>query len=106
MILDKAKSYEQVIQHLCTIPGIKKTAAIAIIAKIGVDMSAFHSDKHLCSWAGVSPQNRQSAGKKKSAPSKSGNGYLTSMLVQCVNAAVRETNSWFSLGYKVEKLAS
>lgn len=73
MILDKAKSYEQVIQHLCTIPGIKKTAAIAIIAEIGVDMSAFHSDKHLCSWAGVSPQNRQSAGKKKSAPSKSGN---------------------------------
>ena len=96
MILEKAKPYEQFVKLLCTIPGIKETAAIAIIAEIGVDMSAFYSDKHLCSWAGVSPQNRQSAGKKKSAPSKSGNGYLTSMLVQCANAAAKETGTWLA----------
>ena len=96
MIIDKAKPYQQVIDLLCTIPGIKNTAAIAIIAEIGVDMSAFYSDKHLCSWAGVSPQNRQSAGKKKPAPSKSGNGYLTSMLVQCANAAVKKSGSWLN----------
>lgn len=100
MILEKAKPYEQFINLLCTIPGIKKTAAIVIIAEIGVDMSAFYSDKHLCSWAGVSPQNRQSAGKKKAAPSKSGNGYLTSMLVQCANAAVKETGTWLTARFQ------
>jgi transposase len=91
--LEKVKPYQQIVDLLCTVPGIKNTAAIGIIAEIGVDMSAFYSDKHLCSWAGVSPQNYQSAGKRKNVPAKSGNGYLTSMLVQCANAAVKEANS-------------
>ncbi|USK64402.1 IS110 family transposase [Peribacillus frigoritolerans] len=32
---------------------------------MGVDMSVFKSAKHLASWAGVSPGNYESAGKKK-----------------------------------------
>ncbi|WP_410861889.1 transposase [Peribacillus sp. SIMBA_075] len=31
---------------------------------MGVDMSVFKSAKHLASWAGVSPRNYESAGKK------------------------------------------
>jgi len=96
LILEKVKPHQQIIDLLCSLPGIKSTAAIGIIAEIGVDMSAFYSDKHLCSWAGVSPQNYQSAGKRKNVPAKSGNGYLTSMLVQCANAAVKEANSWLT----------
>jgi transposase len=96
LIDEKACSFQNQIDLLCTIPGIKKTAAIATIAEIGIDMSKFFSADHLCSWAGVCPQNYQSAGKKKTAPSKSGNSYLKSMLVQCANAAVKDVRTSFS----------
>lgn len=96
LIEEKSRPYQQMIELLCTIPGIKKTAAVAIIAEIGTDMSKFYSSDHLCSWAGVCPQNNQSAGKKKPARSKSGNSYLKSILVQCANAAVKKAGSWLS----------
>lgn len=50
---------------LCSIPGIAETAAASIIAEIGVDMSQFKTAEHICSWAGLSPGNNESAGKKK-----------------------------------------
>jgi len=43
----------------------ERLTAIRIIAEIGVDMSVFDSAKHLTSWAGLCPQNAESAGKKK-----------------------------------------
>ena len=33
---------------------------------MGVDMDLFPTEKHLCSWAGMSTGNNESAGKKKS----------------------------------------
>ena len=47
-----------------SIPGIDKTAAAAIIAEIGIDMSKFKTAEHICSWAVLSPGNNESAGKK------------------------------------------
>ncbi|MGG6360691.1 IS110 family transposase [Peribacillus frigoritolerans] len=46
------------------IPGVNKATAATFIAEMGVDMSVFKSAKHLASWAGVSPGNYESAGKK------------------------------------------
>lgn len=96
LIDEKVKPYQHIIDLLCTVPGIKKTAAIAIIAEIGIDMSKFYSAMHLCSWGGVSPQNNRTAGKNKRVRSKPGNTYLKSMLVQCANAAVKESNTWIT----------
>ncbi len=50
---------------LLTIPGIKEHTVACIIAEIGTDMTQFPSSRHLASWAGVSPGNNESAGKKK-----------------------------------------
>jgi transposase len=63
-----------------TIPGVGQTAAIAIIAEIGADMSRFPSAKHLASWAGVCPGNKQSGGKRLSGHTTSGNGWLRAVL--------------------------
>lgn len=47
---------EEVLKHtdalnlLCSIPGIDVTAAAAIIAEIGTDMSSFPDSQHICSW--------------------------------------------------------
>lgn len=49
---------------LCSVPGIAVTAAAAVIAEIGIDMNRFKTAEHICSWAGLSPGNNESAGKK------------------------------------------
>ena len=53
------------IELLDSIPGVDKDGAIGIIAEIGVDMSAFPTEKHLAKWAGMCPGNNESGGKKK-----------------------------------------
>lgn len=56
---------QEEVELLQTMPGISKVTAASIIAEIGTDMSQFPSSSHLSSWAGVSPGNNESAGKKK-----------------------------------------
>ena len=65
LILSTAEKTTQEIDLLCTVPGISTFSAISVISEIDVDMSVFPTSKHLCSWAGLTPQNDQSAGKKK-----------------------------------------
>lgn len=61
----KLKTYQKEYELLQTIPGVKEEGATSIIAEIGVDMERFPSERHLSSWAGMSPGNNESAGKKK-----------------------------------------
>jgi len=58
-------SRHEAVELLMTIPGVKEDVAASILAEIGDDMSHFPTDAHLASWAGVSPGNNESAGKKK-----------------------------------------
>lgn len=74
--------HSEALNLLCSIPGIDVTAAAAIIAEIGTDMSSFSDSQHICSWAGLSPGNNESAGKRKSAHINKGNPYLKSMLCE------------------------
>jgi transposase len=60
--------------------------------EIGVDMSVFPTSKHLCSWAGLAPQNDQSAGKKKTTRISRAGVYIKPMLVQCALAAIKSKN--------------
>lgn len=64
-------------------------SAISIIAEIGVDMSVFQTSKHLCSWAGLTPQNNESAGKKKTTRITRAGAYIKPLLVQCALAIVK-----------------
>lgn len=50
---------------LTTIPGVGKEGAAYILAEIGNNMDQFPNEQHLASWAGMSPGNNESAGKKK-----------------------------------------
>jgi transposase len=59
------QSYQEEKELLLTIPGVKEHTVACIIAEIGTDMSQFPTSRHLASWAGVSPGNNESAGKKK-----------------------------------------
>jgi len=84
---------------LITIPGIKEDAAASILAEIGIEMSAFPTDGNLASWAGTSPGNNESAGKKKGSKSNKGNTHLKSVLCQVAWAAIKTKNSRISSFY-------
>lgn len=56
--------FENTISLLRTIPGVDRNSAITIVFEIGNDMSQFGSSKRLCCWAGLTPGNNESAGKK------------------------------------------
>lgn len=79
-----------------TIPGIAETAATAIIAELGTDMTRFASDKHLSSWAGVCPGNKQSGGKRLSGKTTKGNPYLRAVLGEVAWAISHTKDTYLS----------
>jgi len=64
-IEEATKAYQVEIDLLQTIPGVGKDSAVSIVSEIGVDMSRFPNENHLSSWAGMSPGNNETGGKKK-----------------------------------------
>jgi len=85
--------YECHISLLCTIPGVDRRSAITIISEIGTDINQFFSSKKLCRWAGLTPGNNESAGKKKSVRITRAGVYLKPALVQVAHAAVKSKDS-------------
>jgi transposase len=83
VILSLSEQFRAQIELVMTVPGIQLFSAIAILSEIGVDMSVFSTVKHLCSWAGLVPQNNESAGKKKTTRITRAGAYLKPLLVQC-----------------------
>lgn len=96
----QSEPYQELINLAAEVPGITANSARYIIAEIGADMTVFHSSKHLCSWAGLTPQNNESAGKKKSVRVSRAGVYLKPLLVQCANAAIKDKkNPYFRIKY-------
>lgn len=95
------QKYEGYITLLCTIPGIDRNSSITIISEIGTDMAQFGSSKRLCCWAGLTPGNNESAGKKKSVRISRAGVYLKPALVQVAHAAVKDKSSpYYALKYE------
>ena len=84
------------LEALDAIPGVGKQSAEVILAEIGTDMSQFKSAKHLSSWAGVSPGQNESAGKRKRSRTRNGNPTLKKTLVQCARAAGNTKTTYLS----------
>jgi transposase len=78
------------VEKLDEITGVGLTAAHAMIAEIGLDMSTFPTAAHLCSWARFAPGIKESAGKNKGRGSTGhGNPYLARVLGEAAVAASR-----------------
>jgi transposase len=95
----KANELELSRELLATIPGVGTEGAEYIIAEIGNDMSVFANEQHLSSWAGMSPGNNESAGKKKSSRITHGDKYLRPLLVQFAWAASRTKETYLRSKY-------
>ncbi|WP_346234614.1 IS110 family transposase [Lysinibacillus telephonicus] len=93
------QNYQEELQLLITIPGISKDTAAVIIAEIGVEMEQFPTSQHLASWAGVSPGNHESAGKRKSTRTVKGNPHIKSAMCEAAWAVSRSRNRWLANKY-------
>lgn len=105
MEIDKRmKPFREEAERLQSIPGVKKKTVEKVIAEIGVDMSHFPSDAHIASWAGISPGNNESAGKRRSGRAKPGNAWLKKTLTEAAWAASKTKDSY--LGARYRRLAA
>jgi transposase len=90
----------EAVELLQTIPGVGDRVAEVIISEIGVEMGHFPSDRHLASWAGMSPGNNESAGKQRSGRTTKGNIYLRTALVQAAWAATHTKETYLAAQYQ------
>lgn len=99
IITGEMQQYEKTIEELEKMPGLGKQSSQTILSEIGIDMSRFPTAAHLASWAGLSPGNNESAGKRKSSKTCKGNSTLKTTLIQCARAAVRKKDTFFRAQY-------
>ena len=92
------RHYKEEYELLQTIPGVKGEAS-TLIAEMGVDMGRFPSEGHLSSWAGMSPGNNESAGKKKPGSTTYGNKCLKTMLTEFGWVASKTKDTYFRSKY-------
>jgi transposase len=92
-------TWEEAVALLDTIPGVNRKTAEDMLAEMGLDMSQFPTDKHLASWAGLAPGNRQSGGKRYSGRTRKGNRTLSSVTVQAAWSAVRTRDTFLKSRY-------
>ena len=98
-IAERMRPFDEALQRLDTIPGMGRRAAEEVVAEIGIDMSRFPTAGHLASWAHMCPGNNESAGKRKSGSTGSGNPWLRSVLVEVSWAAARTRQTYLAAQY-------
>ncbi len=81
LILSTTEKYLPQRNLITIVPGIQSVAASGILSEIGANMSVFPTLKHPCSWAGLTPQNNESAGKKKTTRISRAGAYIKPLLV-------------------------
>jgi transposase len=99
----RVTDFAQQLALLQSIPGVQRTAAVTILAEIGPDMEPFASAKHLASWAGVDPGNRQRGGKRLSGQTAGGPPWLRGRFGEVAWAAVRRKDP--SVGARFRRLS-
>lgn len=88
------------IEHLQTIVGVGRRSAEVLVSEIGVDMSRFATSAHLASWARVCPGTHESAGKRRSAGTGTGNNWLRTTLLESAWAASHSRGSYLGAQYR------
>lgn len=91
--------FRRQVELLITIPGISTTVAHVMVAEMGVDMNRFPTAGHLAAWSGLAPGNRESAGKRKRAPTRHGNVWLKGGLGVAALAIGRTKGTYLAAQY-------
>ena len=101
---EQMRPFEAQLRRLDTIDGIDRVGAQSLLAELGPDMGQFPDADHLSSWAGMSPGNDESAGKRRSGKTTKGNKWLRRTLTQAAWGATKRKGRYLSAQYR--RLAS
>ena len=71
---------------LTRVTGIDSHTALKIISEIGVDVSAWPTEKHFTSWLALCPDNRESAGRRKSGKTRRSSNRVAAALRMAANS--------------------
>jgi transposase len=88
--------HAQIVELLCTIPGVQTHAAQVLIAECGLDMTCFPTVSHFASWAGACPGHHESAGRRRSGQTRPGPRWLTDALTEAAKAAARTKGTYLA----------
>ena len=88
------------IERLDAVPGVDRRVAEVVLAEVGADMNPFPTHRHVAAWAGMSPGNEESAGKRQKRRITPGNRWLKRTLVQAAWAASHTKNSYLASQYR------
>lgn len=99
-IAARTARFEPVFNLLTPVPGLNRVSIEVLIAETGADMARFPTAAHLASWAGVSPGNHESAGKRRKVGTRPGAQWLRRTMIECAHAASRAKGSYFAAQYR------
>lgn len=99
-IAQRLEAEQEALELLDTIPGVGQRAAEILVAEIGTDMARFPSAKHLASWAGMCPGNKESGGKRLSGKTRKGNPWLRQVLIEVAHAASKTKDTYLAAQYR------
>ena len=107
-IAQRLANDQAALELLNTIPGMGQRAAEIMLAEIGTEMARFPSAKHLASWAGMCPGNKESGGKRLSGKTRKGHIWLQHVLFEVAHAASKTKDTYLSaqfsaVGYAAEQ---
>lgn len=91
---------KKAVEAIRDVTGLGTDSSRIAISVIGMDMSRFPTDGHLCSWAGLCPGHNEIAKKRKSGKTRKGNKLLHTMLITCAHSAVNNKHSYFYAQFK------
>jgi len=87
------------IEQMDPVPGVDRRIAEVVLAEVGADVNPFPRYQHLASWAGMSPGNEESAGKRRTGRTTQGHRWLRQALVQAAWAASHTKNTYLAAQY-------
>ena len=99
-IEEQTRPFGDEIERLDQVPGVDRRVAEVVLAEVGADMKPFGTHRHLASWAGMSPGNEESAGKRRRRRITPGNRWLKRTLVQAAWAASHTKNAYLASQYR------
>jgi transposase len=88
-----------VLDRIVTIPGFSERSGTLLLAEVGFDLKAFPSNKQFCSWLGLAPGRKESAGKNVSGKIQVRQRYLRALFIEVALAATNCKGTYVKAKY-------